>query len=73
MPRSFLFPALAIVTMLGACNTGPVDNDLERGVVGAGIGAGIAGIAGGDTSDVLVGAGVGAGAGVLCDDAGVCR
>ena len=65
-----LIPALAVVTLLGACNTGFVDSDAERGVVGAGAGALISDATGGSA---VTGAVIGGTAGVFCDDVGVCR
>lgn len=65
-----IIPALAIVTMLGACNTGFIDSDVERGLVGAGAGAVTARAVGGDAGTGAVIGGLG---GVFCDDAGVCR
>lgn len=65
-----LIPALALVTVLGACNTGFIDGDAERGVVGAGAGALISDATGGSAT---TGALIGGAAGVFCDDAGVCR
>ncbi|MGR3571702.1 hypothetical protein [Brevirhabdus sp.] len=62
--KALAIPAVLLLTV-AACDT-----DLERGVVGAGIGAAVA-----DATDnnVATGAAIGAAAGVFCDDAGVCR
>ena len=61
---------LAAVSVFGLA--GCLDNDLERGVVGAGAGLAAAELLGTDRTGSMV---VGAAAGVLCDDAGVsaCR
>lgn len=61
---------LAAVAVFGLA--GCLDNDIERGVVGAGAGLAAAEILGTDRTGSMV---VGAAAGVLCDDAGVaaCR
>ncbi|APX88955.1 hypothetical protein BV394_03765 [Brevirhabdus pacifica] len=53
---------------LSACDT--INNDLERGVVGAAAGAAIADATGNDGTK---GAIIGGAAGVFCDDAGICR
>ena len=68
--RKFTLPALGLVTLLSACNTGFIDSDVERGLVGAGAGAIAAKATGGDGG---TGAVIGGLAGVFCDDAGVCR
>ncbi|MEM9795614.1 MAG: hypothetical protein AAF919_03935 [Pseudomonadota bacterium] len=65
-----LIPALGLVTLLAACNTGGLDTDAERGVAGAAIGAGTAAVLDGDVGTGIV---VGALGGIFCDDAGVCR
>jgi len=63
--RSFL--AVAAIASLSAC----LDNDLERGLAGAAVGAVVADATGGD---VLTGAAVGGAAGALCDEvARICR
>ncbi|SFR34514.1 hypothetical protein SAMN04488005_0665 [Yoonia tamlensis] len=59
---------LAAVAAFGLA--GCIDNDAERGVVGAGAGLVAAEILG---TDPLGTAAIGAAAGVFCDDAGVCR
>ncbi len=55
--------SLALVSCLGlaACE----GSDLERGVMGAGVGAATAGATG---NDVAAGAAIGGAAGVVCDD-----
>ncbi|MGB3407838.1 MAG: hypothetical protein WBA67_10120 [Jannaschia sp.] len=68
--RKFAIPAVALVTLLSACNTGFIDSDVERGLVGAGGGAIAAKALDLDTG---TGAIIGGLAGVFCDDAGVCR
>ncbi len=60
------FVALAAVGLLAGC----LENDAERGVVGAAGGAVVADAIGGNA---LTGAVVGGAAGVFCDDAGICR
>ena len=63
--RSFL--AVAAIASLSAC----LDNDLERGLAGAAVGAVVADATGGD---VLTGAAVGGAAGALCDEVTrICR
>lgn len=57
---------LAAVTAVSGC----LDNDVERGVVGAGAGVLVAEATGGNA---VVGGVIGAGAGVFCDDVGICR
>ena len=61
---------LAAVAVFGLA--GCLDNDVERGVAGAGAGLVAAELLGTDRTGSMV---VGAGIGVLCDDAGVaaCR
>ncbi|MGJ8621548.1 MAG: hypothetical protein ACSHW1_02150 [Yoonia sp.] len=59
---------LAAVAVFGLA--GCLDNDVERGVVGAGAGLAASEILGTDRTGSMV---VGAAAGVFCDDAGVCR
>ena len=70
MRRSTILPAVALVALLGACNTGFVDSDAERGIVGAAGGAVISDATGGSAT---TGALIGGAAGVFCDDVGVCR
>ncbi len=60
------FVALAAVGLLAGC----LENDAERGVVGAAGGAVVADAIGGNA---LTGAVIGGAAGVFCDDAGICR
>ncbi|WP_413872041.1 hypothetical protein [Albidovulum sp.] len=60
------FVALAAVGLLAGC----LENDAERGVVGAAGGAVVADAIGGNA---LTGAVVGGAAGVFCDDAGICQ
>lgn len=60
------FVALAAVGLLAGC----LENDAERGVVGAAGGAVVADAIGGNA---LTGAVVGGAAGVFCDDAGICN
>ncbi|MEL6586731.1 MAG: hypothetical protein AAFY65_10780 [Pseudomonadota bacterium] len=67
--RKATLPALGLITLLSACNTGFVDSDVERGLAGAAAGAVIAKGTGGDGG---TGAVIGGLAGVFCDDAGVC-
>jgi osmotically inducible lipoprotein OsmB len=63
--QTLLIMALCATT-LSAC----LDNDLERGGVGALGGAVVAEAVGGDA---LTGALIGGGAGLVCDDLGVCN
>ncbi len=58
--------ALAAIGLLAGC----LENDAERGVVGAAGGAVVADALGGSA---LTGAVVGGAAGVFCDDAGICH
>ena len=60
------FVAIAAVGLLAGC----LENDAERGVVGAAGGAVGADAIGGNA---LTGAVVGGAAGVFCDDAGICQ
>ncbi|MEI2805417.1 MAG: hypothetical protein V9G18_05595 [Albidovulum sp.] len=60
------FVAIAAVGLLAGC----LENDAERGVVGAAGGAVVADAIGGNA---LTGAVVGGAAGVFCDDAGICQ
>lgn len=66
MPIKTWIIAAAAFTALAGC----LDNDLERGAAGAATGAVAADIVGGN---VVGGALIGGAAGVLCDDAGVCK
>jgi len=61
---------LIFLPLLALPLAGCLDNDAERGLAGAAIGAAAA-----DALDknAGVGAAIGAGAGVFCNDAGVCR
>lgn len=59
---------LAAVAVLGLA--GCLDTDLERGLAGAGAGVVAAEAMGTDPAGTAL---AGAAAGVLCDDAGVCR
>ncbi len=61
MRKSFITVAVAAALTLAACG----DNDLERGVSGAAIGAVGAEAVGGNA---VTGAAVGGAAGVFCDD-----
>ncbi len=70
MHRTFTFSAVAAVLVLAGCNTGAIDNDAERGAVGAALGAGTSAILDGN---IAAGAAVGAAGGIFCDDLGVCR
>lgn len=63
--QTLLIMALCATT-LSAC----LENDLQRGGVGALGGAVVADAFGGN---VVTGALIGAGAGLVCDDLGVCR
>ena len=63
--QTFIIMALCATT-LSAC----LDNDLQRGGVGALGGAVVADALGGN---VVTGALIGAGAGLVCDDLGVCK
>ncbi len=64
-----IIPAVGLTILLGACNTGFISSDAERGVVGAGAGALISDATGGSA---VTGAIIGGTAGVFCDDLGVC-
>ena len=59
---------IAVVAAFGLA--GCLDNDVERGVAGAGAGLVASELLGTDRTGSMV---VGAAAGVFCDDAGVCR
>lgn len=61
MQKTLTFAAVAAVLTLAACG----DNDLERGVSGAAIGAVGAELTGGNA---VTGAALGGAAGVFCDD-----
>ncbi|MEM0935111.1 MAG: hypothetical protein AAF646_09870 [Pseudomonadota bacterium] len=67
---------MALIIRTGVCVlalaglTACVGTDLERGALGAAGGAAVAELTG---SDVVAGALIGGAAGVICDDAGVCR
>ena len=65
-----LIPAVGLTVLLGACNTGFIDNDAERGLVGAGAGALISDATGGSA---VTGAVIGGTAGVFADDVGLVR
>ncbi len=56
---------VASIGLLAAC-----DNDVERGVSGAAIGAAAASVT---NNNVATGAAIGAVAGVFCDDANICQ
>ena len=62
-------PLALAATLLAGCNTGFIDSDAERGIVGAAAGYGLAKGVGGNGDR---GAIIGGLAGVFCDDAGVC-
>ena len=66
MRKQTLIIMALCATTLSAC----LDNDLERGGVGALGGAVVADALGGN---VVTGALIGAGAGLVCDDLGVCK
>ena len=66
MRKQTLIIMALCATTLSAC----LENDLERGGVGALGGAVVADALGGN---VFTGALIGAGAGLVCDDLGVCR
>lgn len=62
--------SLALVAVLITPLAGCLNNDLERGIAGAGGGAVIAAVLDGN---ILLGAIVGGAGGVFCDDVGICR
>ena len=65
-----IYPLIAATALLSACAPGvAIDNDTERGLVGAALGYGAAKAIDGDGGR---GAIIGGLAGVFCDDAGVC-
>ena len=66
MRKLSLFIATMAVFGLAGC----LESDLERGIAGAGAGVVAAEVLGTDTTGTAL---AGAAAGVLCDDAGVCR
>ena len=66
MQKQTLIIMALCATTLSAC----LDNDLQRGGVGALGGAVVADALGGN---VVTGALIGAGAGLVCDDLGVCK
>ena len=66
MRKQTLIIMALCATTLSAC----LDNDLQRGGVGALVGAVVAVALGGN---VVTGALIGAGAGLVCDDLGVCK
>ena len=66
MRKQTLIIMALCATTLSAC----LDNDLERGAVGALGGAVIADAVGGDA---LTGALIGGAGGLVCDDLGVCK
>ena len=66
MRKQTLIIMALCATTLSAC----LDNDLQRGGVGALGGAVVADALGGH---VVTGALIGAGAGLVCDDLGVCK
>ncbi|WIV50008.1 hypothetical protein QQG91_10035 [Marivivens sp. LCG002] len=65
LKSTWIIAATALIA-LGACMP---SNDVERGVVGAAIGATVANLTG---NDGVTGAAIGAGAGVFCDNVGAC-
>ncbi|WP_333713589.1 hypothetical protein [Yoonia sp.] len=62
---SIILSAVAVFGLAGC-----LDNDVERGVVGAGAGLVASELLGTDRTGSML---VGAAAGVFCDDAGICR
>ncbi|PWJ21287.1 hypothetical protein [Jannaschia seohaensis] len=65
-----LLPLALATSLLAGCNTGFIDSDVERGLVGAAVGYGTARAIDGNGDR---GAIIGGLAGVFCDDAGFCR
>ncbi|UWQ16119.1 hypothetical protein [Jannaschia sp. M317] len=63
MYRTFALPALALVTLLSACNGG---SDFERAAVGAVIGCAVGEIV--DDGKCVTGAAIGAAGGALAND-----
>ncbi len=65
-----ILPLVAAMSLLTACGPGGfIDSDMERALVGAGLGYGAAKVVNGNGDR---GAIIGGLAGVFCDDAGVC-
>lgn len=71
MKRFLILPLIAAgaITVSGCAGT----TETERAILGAGIGATAAHVAGERDKTVILGAIGGAAAGLLCDDVGVCR
>ncbi|SHF42835.1 hypothetical protein SAMN05444339_10649 [Loktanella atrilutea] len=67
---SWLLAPIAALGLSACAGSGIGDTDLERGLIGAGAGAALSGPLNTDPTGTAL---AGAAAGLLCDDAGVCR
>ncbi|WP_386683266.1 hypothetical protein [Loktanella sp. R86503] len=67
---SWLLAPIAALGLSACAGSGIGDTDLERGVIGAGGGLVAAEVLGTDPTATAV---AGVAAGLLCDDAGICR
>jgi hypothetical protein len=64
-----ILPLALATALLAGCNTGFIDSDVERGLVGAAAGYGLAEAVGGKGDRGAIIGGLG---GVFCDDLGGC-
>jgi hypothetical protein len=67
---SWILAPIAALGLSACAGTGIGDTDLERGVIGAGSGLVAAEVLGTDPTATAL---AGVAAGLLCDDAGICR
>lgn len=70
MSRIFAIAALVGATAVAGCTQGINPTDMDRAIIGAGVGATAAHVGG---HNVLKGAAIGGAAGALCDDVRLCE
>lgn len=70
MSKAFAFAAIVGATALAGCTQGINPTEMDRALIGAGVGATAAHIGG---HSVLKGAAIGGAAGALCDDVRLCE
>lgn len=68
--KSWLLAPIAALSLSACAGSGIGDTDLERGVIGAGAGLVAADVLNTDPTATAI---AGVAAGLLCDDAGICR
>ncbi|MAN57167.1 MAG: hypothetical protein ABGW82_01145 [Paracoccus sp. (in: a-proteobacteria)] len=70
MPKFLALTALVGTTALAGCTQGINPTDMDRAIIGAGVGATAASVGG---KNAIKGAAIGGAAGALCDDVRLCQ